>query len=127
MMLIMALPLLGIALFFFLPWRTALPIYLAGVVLSAFYHRAMMKAQRRRVTTGREGMVGTTARVVSWSGTRGIVHCNGETWQARGEGGAALIPGTEATIVGVEHLELVVRPAAVAEDAGLDEDRPAPP
>lgn len=109
MMVVMAFPVIGLVLFFFLPWRTALLVYLVGSAVAIFYHRAMMGSQRRRVATGRKGMLGQTATVFSWQSDRGTVRCHGELWKARMEDGGPAVPGAEAVVVELDGLTLVLR------------------
>lgn len=47
------------------------------------------RAQRRPVTTGREGLIGKQAEVMEWSENRGYVRVCGERWKAVGGGGFA--------------------------------------
>jgi membrane protein implicated in regulation of membrane protease activity len=114
MVVIMLLPVIGLGLFLVMPWRSALPIYLAGVGLSAIYHRLMLHALSRRVRTGRQAMLGQDGHVTAWHGDAGTVRCRGEIWQACGEGDAErdLAPGDEIEVVGAEGLALVVRRVA---------------
>jgi membrane protein implicated in regulation of membrane protease activity len=111
MMLLMAFPLIGVFLFFVLPWKAALPAYLVGVAISVFYHRIMVKSRMIRVKTGRRGMIGRTATVVDWHQGEGTVRCHGEFWKARMESGRSASPGSEVFVVDlVEHLVLILRP-----------------
>jgi membrane protein implicated in regulation of membrane protease activity len=111
MMLIMALPLLGIALFFVLPWRTALPVYLIGLAISLIYHRAMMRSQKLRVRTGIKTMIGRPVTVISWQSDHGTVRCGDEIWSARALDDSSFVPGSKGVIVDLEGLELVIRPS----------------
>jgi len=112
MMLVMAFPLLGVALFFALPWRGAIAIYGPGTVLSIFYHYAMMSSMKRPIVTGGPGMVGGAARVVSWSRGRGTVRYQGELWRARDSAGVPLVPDASVRIVDVHGLDLIVEPSS---------------
>lgn len=69
-----------------------------------------LAAQRRRVTTGRESLVGAPGRVLDWSGTVGHVHTQGERWQARGAEG--LTPDQEIEVTAMDGLVLTVAPKA---------------
>ena len=40
------------------------------------------KLYKKKMTTGIEAMLGQTARVLEWKGTKGRVHILGEDWQA---------------------------------------------
>jgi membrane-bound serine protease (ClpP class) len=110
MMLVMLFPLVGLALFYFLPLRAALPLYLAGLAASAFLHHAMRRAMRLQARTGREGMVGREAVVLSWAGDRGWVRCGPERWQAITRHGETVRAGGAARVVAVDGLTLVVEP-----------------
>ncbi len=112
MMLVMAFPVLGIALFFALPWPGALLLYAAGLALSLVFHRAMMTSMTRPVATGWRGMVGGTADVVAWASGHGTVRYQGELWRAREGDDAPLAPGAPVRIVRVDGLELIVEPAS---------------
>jgi membrane-bound ClpP family serine protease len=110
MMLIMALPVVGLVLFAVLPMRIAVPGYVAGLALAGFYHWLMMTAMRRPVTTGRRGMIGMSGRVLSWEAGAGEIRCHGEIWTARTCGATPLAPGDRVGIVAVERMTLVVTP-----------------
>jgi membrane protein implicated in regulation of membrane protease activity len=110
MMLVMAFPVAGILLFLYLPWKTALVLYAAGTAGSAFYHTLMMRSQRMRVTTGRRGMLGRSAVVITRSGDSLLVRCEGEIWKAEVQGGGSLAPGSEGVVVGIRGLALVLEP-----------------
>ncbi len=85
----------------------------ATVSTSAFFLVIMaagLRARRRRVTTGTQGMVGLTAVVVERLAPGGRVRLRGEYWNA--VSGTPLEPGTEVEITGVDGLLLRVRPSA---------------
>jgi len=65
--LLLGVPLLGIALFFFLPLPVALPLYFAA---SAFVWVKVYRAMRIPVAVGQEAMVGRLAPVESCNGPR---------------------------------------------------------
>jgi membrane-bound serine protease (ClpP class) len=71
---------------------------------------AGVRAQRRRVATGREGMVGARGTVIERLSPSGRVRIGGETWSAVGESTAEI--GTEVEITGVSGLTLRVRSLA---------------
>jgi membrane-bound serine protease (ClpP class) len=109
MALIMLFPLLGIALFYALPWRTALPLYLIGVAFSAFFDWLMMRSMKAPVSTGPEGMIGRTGTVLSWQDGKGAVRTEGEIWKASSEHGESLQTGERIEIVEVREMTLTVR------------------
>lgn len=108
MMLVMLFPLLGLALFFWLPLRAALPLYLAGLAAAAMLHLAMRGAMRLPVRTGREGLMGREAVVLSWAGDTGWVRCGRERWQAVARRGEMVRVGGAVRVVDVDGLTLVV-------------------
>jgi len=117
MLIVMLLPLAGLLFFFVLPFRAALLAYLAGCVVSFFAHRLMHRAARLPVLTGKEGLIGRTARVVDWQGHRGTVRCHDELWTATSD--QHLAAGDPAVIVAVHGLTIAVR-------APTRDDRKAP-
>ncbi len=74
---------------------------------------AVLRSRRRKVVTGREGLVGAAgvARTELLPGKEGIVHLQGELWRAETTGAA--IPSGESVVVErEEHLVVYVRPAS---------------
>lgn len=116
MMVMMAFPLLGIALFFVLPWPSAVPLYLAGVLLSLLLHRAMARSMKLPVRMGRGSLIGQGAEVLSWDGYEGRVRCRGESWHAWARDPPDLRPGERVKVVDLEGVTLeVVSPGSVGE------------
>lgn len=66
---ILLLPIISLVLFWILPLAYALPLYLVVLVASILVYFAMMKAMKRPVTTGKEGLIGEIAEVkgYEWS------------------------------------------------------------
>jgi membrane-bound serine protease (ClpP class) len=91
-------------------YQVSLPVALAiAGTFSAFFGLALAKAlqiRRRPAAVGPNLIVGTHGQV-----RRGeLVSVRGELWQARSEDGEPLDPGEEVDVVGVDGLELIVRP-----------------
>ncbi len=87
------------------------------VVFAALF--VAIRSHGRPVVTGREGLVGQTATVVSWNTTDGYVHVAGEDWRA--EAAAPLAAGARVTVERVDGLTLTVavgRGATDPEPAG---------
>lgn len=80
----------------------------AGVLVLALVAYAVAKAQKGKVTTGSESMVGSTAIAQSTLNPTGSVRTQGEIWAAVAEG-ARIKAGEEVIIVGVDGLKLRVR------------------
>jgi len=104
----LVLPLLGLVLFKFLPWRAALPLYLVIVAVSSGLFWKVMQAQRRRPIIGKRAMIGDQAVVVSVKGDEVWVDYQGETW--RGVSPKPLHQGQKVIIEGVERLTLRIAP-----------------
>ncbi|MBR0168487.1 MAG: nodulation protein NfeD [Synergistaceae bacterium] len=68
----------------------------------------IVKGLRRKVSTGRQGMIGLTAEVISDIGEGfGQVKCHGEIWRARSDGGE--IPaGHEGVVRAVDGMTLII-------------------
>jgi membrane protein implicated in regulation of membrane protease activity len=121
MALIMALPLLGVALFFAYPWRVALFPYILLVLVSAVFDVFMMRAMKLPVSTGREEMIGTTAVVLNWGDLSGQVAWKSEIWRALYQG--RLAEGDTVVIEDVRGVNLIVKPVGCGGAADADSDR----
>jgi len=88
------------------PWVMGIVIGTIAVVLILVV-TVIIRAQRRPVNTGREGLIGQTAVVRAALDPKGTVFVEGEIWNAWMEGGRA-DPGEEVTITGVDGLRLRV-------------------
>jgi membrane-bound serine protease (ClpP class) len=85
----------------------------ATLVTTAFFLSivtAGMRAQRRRVTTGAQGLVGRRAVVAEALAPAGRVRLGAEYWNAVSS--TPLEPGAEVEITGVDGLRLRVQPLA---------------
>ena len=67
---------------------------------------AIAKKQKRSLT-GESGMVGLTAEVKEWHGTKGRVFVHGELWRA--ESDTSFAPGDEVVVQSVKRLVLTVK------------------
>ncbi|HEX6980059.1 MAG TPA: nodulation protein NfeD [Alphaproteobacteria bacterium] len=89
----------------------------ATAITSAFFLFVIgfaLKARQRPVVTGIEELVGSRARVIEWTGDRGLVHVRGEIWQARAAEGSMPAPpaaGDSVRIRALDGLVLIVEPA----------------
>ncbi|MFZ5478350.1 MAG: NfeD family protein, partial [Myxococcota bacterium] len=89
------------------------PALLAGVGLVAAavavgVAALVARAQRLRVVTGVEGLLGEEGEVLVGGRDGGRVRVSGEDWRARWRG--ALEPGAEVRVVAVHGLSLDVEP-----------------
>jgi membrane-bound serine protease (ClpP class) len=80
-------------------------IFLA--VFVGFLVWAAVRGQKRKVTTGREGMIGQVAEVKTALKPRGLVLVEGELWSAQLDEGEAH-PGEDVIIQKVDNLKLTV-------------------
>jgi len=93
--------------------QVSLPAILAVTALIAgfflFLVRAIIRVRRRRVVTGREGLVGATGRVrrAIDPGREGLVVVQGEIWQATAD--CRLAEGEPILVSAVDGLVLTVR------------------
>ena len=109
MIVIMALPILGLLLFYWLPIRMALPLYLFLFFVSALMYYGMftVMGRKRRVRTGFEEMIGKDAVVFEDINPEGKIRTDDELWDARAKEGEFL-KGERVTIIGHEGLTLIV-------------------
>jgi membrane-bound serine protease (ClpP class) len=89
-------------------WAIILGATAATAVFFLFIVGKGLAAQRRRVATGRRGLVGQRAVALGRLAPGGQVRYGGEIWNARSESEAT--EGSEVVITGVEGLTLRVRP-----------------
>lgn len=80
--LVLALPVLGLALFFVLPLPVALPLYLVVAAVSAVMYTAILRALRLPPATGLESMAGAPAHVAESLTPEGVIRYQGELWRA---------------------------------------------
>jgi membrane-bound serine protease (ClpP class) len=64
--------------------------------------------RRYRVTTGAEGLVGSSGEVIEACDPRGRIRLRGEIWHARCSAGASV--GDRVTVAGIDGLTLEVEP-----------------
>jgi membrane-bound serine protease (ClpP class) len=95
--------------------RVSLRVIIPAVATTgAFFLFAVtlaVRAQRRKVVSGKEGLVGMTAISRTPLGPRGTVFVAGEYWSAVTESGETIPADAPVEVVAVDHLELTVRPA----------------
>lgn len=91
--------------------RVSLPLVLAftlsTLAVAMFLAFIVVRARRRRIATGAEGLVGERGRVQRWEGRRGKVFIHGELWDA--EADAALDTGAPVEVISVSGMKLTVR------------------
>jgi membrane-bound serine protease (ClpP class) len=92
------------------PVMSLLPLIVAMAVFTFLLVRLVVQAQRRKATTGAEGLVGQHGRAATDLEPEGWVEVQGERWRARGE--APVDSGQEVEVVAVDGLRLHVRKGA---------------
>jgi membrane-bound serine protease (ClpP class) len=90
-------------------WRLApVIVVFAGFVIALV--RLVVQAQRRRATTGEEGLVGSRGRAETALDPEGWVSVQGERWRASAE--EPIAPGERITVVSMDGLALRVKKEA---------------
>lgn len=101
-------PLLGLALFWWLPLPLALALYAPLAALSVGAGIATVQAMQRPAVSGCEAMRGRVGRVEAVEGPRLTVRMDSELWNAVAE--EPLSPGERVVVERVDGLTLTVRP-----------------
>jgi membrane protein implicated in regulation of membrane protease activity len=104
---VLSSPILALPLFFFLPFGTALPAYLAVLVATGFVYFKIIGAMKSKVQTGMEGMAGREAVVVEDVNPEGKVRVGNEIWAATAEG-RKFFKGQMVRIAGIQGLKVIV-------------------
>jgi len=93
--------------------RISRPIIIGATIVSAFFFLFIigmgLKAQRRKVLTGLEALIGATGETISLLDLTGIVKVNGETWNAESVSGP-IGKGEKVRIKEMKNLKLYVEP-----------------
>jgi membrane protein implicated in regulation of membrane protease activity len=105
---LMAMPLLALVLFLFLPWPAALALYIPIVSISMFAYWKVLQAILRPPVTGKKAMLGDRAEVVDLNGGQLEVRYHGEIWHAISA--QPLQPGQQVIIKDIKGLTLRVEP-----------------
>ena len=88
------------------PWLIAVVVAFFGAI-AIFLITVIVRAHRRPITTGREGLMGQTAVTRTPLDPKGTVFVEGETWNAWVESGT-IEAGEEVIVTQVEGLRLKV-------------------
>jgi len=89
-------------------WEVIFTIVLLTVGFFSFAIGAGIRAQRRKPTTGIQGLIGEHGTALSDLSPDGEIKVHGEIWKAHSPGDS--IPkGTSVIVVGMEKLTLVVK------------------
>jgi membrane-bound ClpP family serine protease len=107
MMIVMFSPVFALALFLFLPFWTAFPVYIPIFIFGVIVNYKMMKSMKLPVRTGLEDMMGQEVMVIDDIDPEGKVRFKDEICAATARG-ARLEQGKKVKIVGSLGLVLVV-------------------
>lgn len=99
----LSMPLLGLGLFFILPFSWALALYIIIVLASFVLYYKIMESMHASVIAGEEGLIGQ----IVITNARGIVHYQGEWWMTE-----PTLPNQSVRIVALRGLQLQVEPVA---------------
>lgn len=108
--LILFMPVLGLSVFWLLPFAYALPSYAAIALTSAFLYWLITKAMKKPIQDGFQSLVGTEAEVVSKRApdhsAQYLVRSQGELWSAYSTD--VLEIGEQVNIVAVKGIGVVI-------------------
>lgn len=104
---VLSSPILALPLFFFLPFRTALPVYLAILLATGFVYFKIIAAMKSKVQTGIEGMIEREAVVVENIDPEGKVMVGNELWEAMAKG-RRFFKGERVRIYGFQGLKVII-------------------
>jgi membrane protein implicated in regulation of membrane protease activity len=111
MFILMALPMLAIPVFWFLPLGQAIPVYLLSLLLSGWMFWLMRSNHKRPVTTGKESLIGRDAEIIGRAPDdlqdAFSLRVEGELWTARSQDN--LQPGERVMITASEGNTLLVK------------------
>jgi membrane-bound ClpP family serine protease len=123
MLIVMALPIFGLFLFFVLPFWTAFPVYLGLILLAGLVYYGMYSAMggQKKGLTGKEKMIGGEASAIEEIDPEGRVDYEGEIWSATAEGNK-IARGSKVKIMGfrgtVLRVEEIPNPRPESEGPG---------
>ena len=101
------------------PLKLIIPISLAIAFITTFLLRLVVKAHRKKVTTGGAGLVGDIGVVTQELNPEGKVFVHGEIWRAVVSKGGSLSKGSKVKVAKVKGLTLEVE--------GWSEESPSSP
>lgn len=114
---VLSLPVLGLALFYFLPFSQAAPLYGLVLVLSFGVYFLMVQAMRQPVVSGRERMIGETVEALEDFDSEGKVSYGAEIWNARSS--EPVRKGQRVVITSMKGLFLTVSAGSAAGKDGV--------
>jgi membrane protein implicated in regulation of membrane protease activity len=107
---LLLLPIIGIVVFWLLPFPLAIPVYLVILLASGLMYWTIVRAMKKRSKNGVEALIGAEARVVSKLGPHDEaqyrVKVRGELWGANSRDN--LKPDETVKVLSVKGFTLVV-------------------
>jgi len=88
-------------------WAVIIPVVAASALLFIVTLTVAIRAQRSKVDTGREGLIGLVGKALTDIGEDGQVFIRGEYWNARSD--EPVVKGDRVMVVAVDGLRLQVR------------------
>jgi membrane-bound serine protease (ClpP class) len=88
-------------------WNLILSSVALSVIFFLFVIGIGLKAQRRKPTTGTEGLIGETGEALTPLNPKGQVHVHGETWNAISRSGK-IAKGEKIKVTAIDNLTLHV-------------------
>ena len=83
-------------------------IAVSGLILTMIVARLAMRSSKAKVVSGEEEMIGASAQVLDWNGTKGHVWLHSERWRARAQ--QPLARGDRVRVTRLSGLTLDVEP-----------------
>ena len=94
-------------------------VILASVIISTFFFVVIIglgvKAQRRKPTTGVEGLTGESGDVIETLKPEGVVRVHGELWNAELLSGT-IEKGSRIRVIKINGLKLLVEPSTISKE-----------
>ena len=107
MPLIMVSPVLALLLFYYLPFSTALSIYVVILIVAGFCHYFMYQSMRAKAKCGLEAMIGGEAVALEDIDPEGMIKFNDELWKATTRN-KKIVTGKKVRILEAQGLVLIV-------------------
>jgi len=95
--------------FVHISWTVILAVCVLSIIFFGLLIGFGLKAQRRKPTTGLEGLVGEVGEAMTLLGPAGLVRLHGEIWNAQASSGR-IESGTPVQVVAVKNLTVIVQP-----------------
>jgi membrane protein implicated in regulation of membrane protease activity len=105
--LIFFMPVFGLPVFWFFPFKTALILYLIICTISLILYYKVFQAMHSKVCTGKEAMLGKTAVVIRNIDPEGKIQYATEIWNATARG-KTFLQGEKVLITRVFGLNVLV-------------------